>query len=76
MGSPVFEKITLNLENGKTFVINAKGNNKKNVYIQNASLNGTGFTKNYITYQQLMTGGKLDMTMGPAPNKKRGYWGR
>ena len=72
MGSPVFEKITLNLENGKTFIINAKGNNKQNVYIQNAALNGTDFTKNYLTYQQMIKGGKLDMTMGAKPNKNRG----
>ena len=72
MGSPVFEKTTINLENGKTFVINAKGNSKTNVYIKSAKLNNKTFTRNYITYQDLVAGGVLNLEMESTPNKLRG----
>ncbi len=72
MGSPVFEKTTINLENGKTFVIHANGNSKTNVYIENATLNGAPFSRNYLNYDDLISGGILDLTMSDIPNKKRG----
>tara|TARA_R110002050_G_scaffold261165_3_gene401137 strand:+ start:6620 stop:8905 length:2286 start_codon:yes stop_codon:yes gene_type:complete len=72
MGSPVFEKTTINLENGKTFVINAKGNSKNNVYIQSAKLNKDNYELNYITYQDLVAGGVLNLEMSTTPNKSRG----
>src|SRR5690606_29459100 len=40
LGSPVFEKATVKLENGKEFVVIAKNNSQENVYIQSAQLNG------------------------------------
>ncbi|QCX37405.1 glycoside hydrolase family 92 protein [Aureibaculum algae] len=72
MGSPVFKKITLNLENGKTFVINSERNSKTNVYIQSGELNNKTYTRNYITYQDLISGGTLNLKMGSTPNKTRG----
>lgn len=72
MGSPVFEKTTINLENGKTFVITANNNSKQNVYIQKATLNNTPFTRNYLTYQDIMNGGTLNLQMSDAPNTTRG----
>lgn len=72
IGSPLFEKVTLHLENGKKFIIQAKGNSQDNVYIQSAKLNGKTFTKNFLTYQEMFKGGKLVFEMGAKPNKKRG----
>ena len=72
MGSPVFEKTTINLENGKKFVINAKSNSKTNVYIQSATLNNTVFTRNYLTYTDLIEGGILNLEMSKTPNLSRG----
>jgi len=72
MGSPVFEKTTINLENGKKFVINAKGNSKTNVYIEAAELNQQLFTRNYITYQDIIAGGTLNLKMSASPNTSRG----
>lgn len=72
LGSPMFNKITITLEDGKEFVIEAKNNSQNNVYIQEASLNGNAYTKNYITYGDLVKGGKLSFTMGSQPNKTRG----
>ena len=72
MGSPMFKKITLNLENGKQFIIDAAANNKDNVYIQSASLNGKTYTKNFLNHSDLVKGGTLKLTMSNQPNLKRG----
>ncbi|HEY9533926.1 MAG TPA: glycoside hydrolase family 92 protein, partial [Mucilaginibacter sp.] len=72
IGSPMFKKITINLENGKKFVIDAPANDKDHVYIQSATLNGHDYTKNYITYDDLTKGGELKMVMSDKPNKTRG----
>ncbi|MGF7080733.1 GH92 family glycosyl hydrolase [Mucilaginibacter sp. UYCu711] len=71
-GSPMFKKITLNLENGKKFVIDAAANDKDHVYIQSASLNGKTYTKNFITHNDLLNGGTLKLEMGDKPNEQRG----
>ncbi|RYG05908.1 MAG: glycoside hydrolase family 92 protein, partial [Chitinophagaceae bacterium] len=57
VGSPVFKKATITLEDGKKFVIDAEGNNAQNVYIQDGSLNGKEHTRNYITYKEILDGG-------------------
>jgi predicted alpha-1,2-mannosidase len=72
LGSPLFPKVTLTMENGKQFVIEAKNNNKENCYIQSASLNGATYTKNYISYQDIANGGHLSFIMGSQPNQQRG----
>lgn len=72
IGSPVFKKATISLENGKKFVIEATSNDKKNVYIQSATLNGQPFTKNFIHYSDLTNGGTLKFQMSATPNKIRG----
>lgn len=72
VGSPVFEKITINLPTGKTFVINAENNSPQNKYIQKISLNGKPLQKTWFTHEQLMNGGVLEMIMGSRPNKE---WG-
>lgn len=72
LGSPAFPKMTITMENGKKFIIEAKGNSNKNVYIKSASLNGKVYTKNFLRYGDLMKGGKLELVMSAVPNKKRG----
>jgi predicted alpha-1,2-mannosidase len=72
LGSPLFSKITLHLENGKDFVINGKNNSKKNVYIKSAKLNGKYYTKNFITHENIIKGGVLDFEMSDTPNMKKG----
>lgn len=62
--SPVFDKITFNLENGKHFVIKAENNSSKNIYIQNLVLNGKLYEKSFIDYFDIMKGGTLKMEMG------------
>jgi predicted alpha-1,2-mannosidase len=71
-GSPLFDKATLNFENGRKLIIEARGNNQKNVYVQSIVLNGMSLDRNYIRHSELQKGGKLVFRMGPAPNKTRG----
>ena len=71
-GSPVFEKATVKLENGKEFVVIAKNNSPKNIYIQSAQLNGIPYDRNFIRYEDIIQGGKLEFVMGASPNMNRG----
>jgi len=71
-GSPLFKKVSLTLENGKTFEINAPQNNTENVYVDKITLGGKVYDKNYITHSDLLKGGKLQFDMTKTPNKSRG----
>jgi putative alpha-1,2-mannosidase len=68
----VFNKVTITLENGKQFIIEANNNSAKNVYIQSAKLNGVNYNHNWITYNDIINGGVLHFEMSDAPNTKRG----
>lgn len=71
LGSPLFKKITLKLENGKTFTISAPNNSSETRYIEEASLNGKSYSKNFLKYSDVMHGGNLNFKMSSEPNKKR-----
>lgn len=68
IGSPTFEKVTIELPNGKQFVINAKDNSAENKYIQAARLNGQELSKCWFTHEVLAKGGQLELQMGDRPN--------
>ncbi|MBQ2588806.1 MAG: GH92 family glycosyl hydrolase [Prevotella sp.] len=68
IGSPVFPKLTLNLENGKSFTIIADNASSENIYIQSATLNGQPYTHNYLLHEDIMNGGELHFVMGNKPN--------
>lgn len=71
IGSPIFDKASLNVGKGKTFSIICRDNSKENMYIQHAKLNGKPYTKSYIMYSDIMKGGTLELQMGSQPSK----WG-
>lgn len=72
LGSPLFKKVTLNLENGKQVIITSNNNNKDNRYIQSMTLNGKNYTKNYLTHSDLINGARINFEMSDKPNKSRG----
>jgi len=76
LGSPLVDKITLRLDSkyakGRSFTVIAKNNSGKNPCIQSATLNGKPITRSWISHQEITDGGKLVLTMGPAPNKSFG----
>ena len=65
LGSPLFKKATIHLENGNQFVVRAPANSSNNIYIQRAKLNGRDYSKNYLRHADIMAGGLLELTMGP-----------
>lgn len=72
IGSPVFGKMTVTLENGNTFTVEAENNSPENVYIQSATLNGKPLDRNYLQHAEVASGGTLHLVMGPRPNTERG----
>ena len=72
VSGPVFEKVTIKLGNGKTFVLSAPGVSETNCYIQSATLNGKTFDKSMVSQMDIESGGTLFFEMGPEPNKQ---WG-
>ena len=72
IGSPLFPVAKMHLGNGKVFTILAKNASDQNKYIQSAKLNGKEWNKPWITHQDIMDGGTLELVMGDQPNKQ---WG-
>ncbi len=71
-GTPLFKKVTLSLDNDKTFTIEAPKNSPKNIFIKDITLNGKKYTHNWIDHKVLLKGGELHFDMDSIPNKKRG----
>ena len=71
IGSPLFDKATVNVGAGKTFTVVAKNNSDRNIYVQSARLNGKALKNSYIEFNDIRHGGTLELLMGPKPSK----WG-
>ena len=71
IGSPLFDKATVNVGSGKTFTVVAKNNSDRNIYVQSARLNGKALKNSYIEFNDIRHGGTLELVMGPKPSK----WG-
>ena len=71
IGSPLFDKATVNVGGGKTFTVVAKNNSDRNIYVQSARLNGKALKNSYIEFNDIHHGGTLELVMGPKPSK----WG-
>lgn len=72
IGSPVFEKSEVHLNNGKIFRIITKNYGPQNKYIQSARLNGVEWDKPWFSHEDIANGGELELIMGIKPNKE---WG-
>ena len=70
LGSPVFDRVEIDLPNGKTFAVCAEGASGRAKYIQAAQLNGEALKAPMFTHAEMMAGGELKLTMGERPNKK------
>lgn len=72
LGTPLFKKLTVSFENGKSLVIDAPQSSDKNLYVQSLQFNGKPVSKNWLSHFDLLKGGRLSFNLGAAPNKKRG----
>ena len=71
IGSPVFSRTTIHLEGGKTFTVLAPATSDGNRYVKAARLNGKALDRAWLTHDELMRGGTLELDMAAAP----GTWG-
>lgn len=69
IGSPAVDHAVLNLENGKTFEIEAHNQSPENVYVQKVLLNGKEIKDFTLKHSQIMNGGTLSFYMGNKPKK-------
>ena len=72
LGSPLFKKVTLKLENGREFVISAPENSKENKYVEYIKLNKKSHLVNWISHSDILKGGVFELKMTATPNKMRG----
>ncbi|WP_285745098.1 GH92 family glycosyl hydrolase [Lentzea sp. NBRC 105346] len=71
IGSPLFTKATVRLENGKKLVINAPKNSRSNIYVQSVKVNGQAYNKTWLPHDVLANGATIDFDMGSSPSS----WG-
>ena len=72
IGSPLFDKATLHLQNGNTFIIESKNNSDENYYVQSVFINNEAYSHNFLEYETIQNGGELIFNLGNEPNKS---WG-
>ncbi len=71
IGSPLFKKATINLENGKQFKIRAENVTATHIYIKKVLLNNLELNRTYLKHDEIMAGGTLTFEMSSSPSK----WG-
>jgi len=72
LASPVFDRVSIKLHNGKTFTIVCRDNSANNKYLQDIMLDGRPQTKVWIRHAEVLNGGKLELEMGDTPNRSLG----
>ncbi|MDO9511141.1 MAG: GH92 family glycosyl hydrolase [Bacteroidales bacterium] len=72
LGSPLFDKVTMNLENNNKFVISANNNTPDHPYTKSLKLNGEDYKRSWISHFVIMAGGELNFEMDLKPNKSFG----
>ncbi|EST34513.1 GH92 family glycosyl hydrolase [Streptomyces roseochromogenus] len=68
IGSPLFKKVTVHLENGRDLVVKAPRNSARNVYIQGVTFNGRPWNSTSLPHSLLAKGGVLEFAMGAEPS--------
>ncbi|MDZ7634947.1 MAG: glycoside hydrolase family 92 protein [Bacteroidales bacterium] len=63
LGSPALDEFSIRLPGEKVFTIVAENNSSQNVNVSKVFLNGQLLDRNYITYNEIMTGGELRFIM-------------
>jgi predicted alpha-1,2-mannosidase len=72
LGAPLFKKVTVTLQNGKTININAANNSAQNRYVNSLNVNGKPYTYNWLSHSALLKGATLNYNMSAQPNKQKG----
>lgn len=68
LGTPLFDEVTINLENGKKFTIKAHRENTGAFYVKTARFNGRNHDRSYLSHSDIMSGGKFEFILSSGPN--------
>ncbi|MDO4196332.1 MAG: GH92 family glycosyl hydrolase [Prevotellaceae bacterium] len=63
IGSPIFPEVRMHLENGKTFTVKANNVSAEHIYVKSATLNGKPLDRTFITHDEILAGGTLELEM-------------
>ena len=63
LGTPLYPEVKLHLADGKTFTVRANGVSRENCYVKSVKLNGVPYDKTYITHEQILSGGVMEIKM-------------
>ena len=72
IGSPLFQRSTISLGGGRSFVIEALNTSETNMYVQSATLDGRPLARAWLKHEEVERGGRLVLHMGATPLN----WGR
>jgi putative alpha-1,2-mannosidase len=72
LSSPAFPAMTVRLGTGRRLAIEAPGSGDARPYVHGLTLNGRAVTRTYLTSCQLLSGGRLDFTVGASADRA---WG-
>ncbi len=76
IGSPLFDEVTIRLDpryyKGHSFTVKTLNNSAQNMYVQSATLDGKPLDRAWLRHAEIVSGGTLELVMGPKPNKS---WG-
>jgi predicted alpha-1,2-mannosidase len=75
LGTPMFDRAAIHLENGKTFTVEAARKAPADFYVQSVTLNGKPLDRPWISHGEIIAGGVLHFRLGPQPNEKWGTSG-
>ena len=74
IGSPMYSRVSIRLQSGKTFRVIAENVSARNLYIQSATLDGKPLNDPLITWEQIQSGATLKFRMGPKPSRWGSDW--
>ena len=75
IGAPQVPATTMHLSNGKTFTMKAENLSPQNIYVQSVRVNGKEWDSPFLPHREVESGGSIEFTMGPQPNKEWGTHG-
>lgn len=67
LGSPLFRRVTIHLENGETVEIDAPNNSPENRYVGRMLYNGKPYDRTVLNYSELQKGAVIEFDMQPEP---------
>ncbi|HEY1207695.1 MAG: GH92 family glycosyl hydrolase [Bryobacteraceae bacterium] len=70
LGSPLFDRATVHLENGRDFTVEAERSSPGDFYVQSVTWNGAALDRPWLGHSEILTGGVLRFRLGPESNKR------